>query len=254
MFKWLSTLTGGKKTMVFVDYEYWYYSYKTLYGIKPNPASWREGLEKKYDIAEIMVFADFSQTGISEELGKLRSLTNTIIETGNTFMRRKKDMTDFIMLDYIYQCAAERRDIGTYIIFTGDGHFQSVVKYLVQKKQKKVVAYGIKDTFSKHLQAVASETVYLPVEEELMDEYYRMIVSNMAYVNEKQEIIPTFLGTVDAVSNFNNVPKEQIRAALSQMMEKGYIYQRDYRVTFNRKVKIVAADWELLIKDGLWAP
>ena len=113
---------GGSKrrAMVFVDYESWFYSYKTLYNMRPDPKEFRNKLETEYDIEDIMVFGDFSSPVIAEELGKLRSITNTIIETGNTFNRRKKDMTDFIMLDYIYQYADQDKRNGTYIIFTGD--------------------------------------------------------------------------------------------------------------------------------------
>ena len=117
--------------MVFVDYEYWFYSYKNKYNLRPDTAAWRAELEKQFDIEDIMIFADFSSPGIGEELAKLRNITNTIIETGTATQYRKKDMTDFVMLDYIYQNVTSRNDVGTYIIFTGDGHFQSVVKYLV---------------------------------------------------------------------------------------------------------------------------
>lgn len=48
------------KAMAFVDYEYWYYSYQSLFHIKPNPAAWKAELEEQYDIADIMVFYDFS--------------------------------------------------------------------------------------------------------------------------------------------------------------------------------------------------
>ena len=106
--------------------------------MRPDPRDFRDKLEAEYDIEDIMVFGDFSSPVIAEDLGKLRSITNTIIETGNTFNRRKKDMTDFIMLDYIYQYADQNKRTGTYIIFTGDGHFQSVTKYLSQKKKKHI--------------------------------------------------------------------------------------------------------------------
>lgn len=154
----LFKLKGSRKrAMVFVDYESWFYSYKTLFRMRPDPRAFRASIEADYDIEDIMVFGDFSSPGMAEELGKLRNITNTIIETGNTFNRRKKDMTDFIMLDYIYQYADENRKVGTYIIFTGDGHFQSVTKYLVQKKRKNVVIYGVKDTISRQLRDAASE-------------------------------------------------------------------------------------------------
>ena len=91
--------------------------------IKPCPMIWRKKLEEKYELSDIMVFGDFTQKEISEELRKLRSITNTIIETSNVFLECKKDMTDFIMLDYIYQSVEARKDVDTYILFTGDGHF-----------------------------------------------------------------------------------------------------------------------------------
>ena len=165
-----------------------------------------------------MIFADFSSPGIGEELAKLRNITNTIIETGTATQYRKKDMTDFVMLDYIYQNVTSRNDVGTYIIFTGDGHFQSVVKYLVQKRHKKVVVYGVTDTFSKRLQGVASDIRLLPDEEELNNSYMRMIVRNLAHVEAKANIIPTFWGTIEAVSKRNNVPDDRVKATLLRMM------------------------------------
>lgn len=38
------------------------------------------------------------------------------------------------------------------------------------------------------------------------------------------------------------------------MLDKGYVYQKEVPIAFNRKIKIVCANWELLIKDGLWNP
>ena len=104
--------------MVFVDYEYWFYSYKNKYNLRPDTAAWRAELEKQFDIEDIMIFADFSSPGIGEELAKLRNITNTIIETGTATQYRKKDMTDFVMLDYIYQNVTSRNDVGTYISAT----------------------------------------------------------------------------------------------------------------------------------------
>lgn len=70
-----------------------------------------------------MVFADFSHRGIKEEIPKIRAITNTIIETQNSFAGHKKDMTDFIMLDYIYQYVSDYPETGTIILFNGDGYF-----------------------------------------------------------------------------------------------------------------------------------
>ena len=137
-----------KKVLAFVDYEYWFYSYKMRFGITPNPFRWFEDVKSRYDITDLWVFGDFSNPSLIEEAGKIRCITNNIIETGNTYRSKKKDMTDFVMLDYIYRAADENRKVRTYLIFTGDGHFQSVVKYLKEKKKKKVILCGIRDSIA----------------------------------------------------------------------------------------------------------
>ncbi len=254
MFEWLKhgKKAGDKKrALAFVDYEYWFYTYKQSYKLKPDPVAWSQQLVEEYEIVDIMIFADFSAGDISKELVTLRTITNTIIETGNRFNKRKKDMTDFIMLDYIYQSVAQRDDIDTYILFTGDGHFQSVVKYLVQKKQKEVVVYGVRDSFSNQLKLAATRTEFVPKEEEEMHTYYKMVIQNMSYVSNHPDIIPTFIGTADAVSNQYSIPRDAIIKAMNQMMEKGYLYQRPRRISVHKSVKIVAVNWEMVVHDGL---
>lgn len=247
-----SIFKKNSKAMVFVDYEYWFYSYRNQFHIWPDPKRFHEMLASEFDIADIMIFGDFSSPIISPELGKLRNITNTIIETGNTYQRHKKDMTDFVMLDYIYRCEDDHKSIGTYIIFSGDGHFQSVVKHLVQHKKKKVIVYGIKETVSKQLQAVASEVRLLPADEEIRRQLYRQIAANMAYVQDAPTIIPSFNGTVDAVVNRNYVDRNAVRIALSEMLEQGYLYQRERTMPINRTIKVMMADWDKLDADGIW--
>lgn len=244
----------ANRAMVFVDYEYWFYSLRNKYRLQPDPTAWRTELEAKYNLSDVMVFADFSSPGLNDELGSLRSMTNTIIETGNPSRHHKKDMTDFVMLDYIYQCANSRRDIGTYILFTGDQHFQSVVKYLTQKKHKKVVLYGILGTMSSKLEAVATETALLPFNEQTYGSCRQHIIENMAYVGTRNDIIPTFMGTTDAICRRHGLDPELVKAALRRMLDEGHLYQREERVSFNRKVNTIAANWDKLIADGLWKP
>lgn len=241
------------RAIAFVDYEYWYYSLQKLYHLKPDPVEWRRRLEEQYRLEDIMVFADFSHKGIREEISKLRNITNTIIETQNTFNHYKKDMTDFIMLDYIYQFVSEHGDIRNYILFTGDGHFQSVVKYLNQRLGRHVTVYGIKDAFSTQLRNAATEAIELPAKDEVLRGFYPMIVANLAYVSERVHIIPTFQGTVRAVAGKNQVPEEMVHAAVAEMLGKGLIYQKEQAVNFNRRVKVLAADWDALVKEGLWS-
>ena len=246
------TRNNKKKALVFVDYEYWFYSYKNKYNIRPNVSEWRQQLEKKYRIVDIMIFADFNSPSIGEELANLRTITNTIIETGTATQVRKKDMTDFVMLDYIYQSVSDRADVGTYIIFTGDGHFQSVVKYLGQKCKKNVVVYGVDATFSNRLKAVAQSFELLPTQQELEDCYSKMILRYFARINNKKNILPTFWGTIEAVSKYNSVPEEAVKAALLRLISKEYVLQREIRADSDKQLRIVVPDWDKLRRDGVF--
>ena len=246
------TRNNKNKALVFVDYEYWFYSYKNRYGIRPNVVEWRQTLEQQYRIVDIMIFADFSSPSIGEELISLGNITNTIIETGTATQVRKKDMTDFVMLDYIYQSVTDRSDVGTYVIFTGDGHFQSVVKYLAQKCKKNVVVYGVDSTFSSRLKAVANSVVLLPTKQELDDCYSKMILRNFARINNKRNVQPTFWGTVESVAKINNVPQDAIKAAMLKLIANEYVLQREVRMGDGSSVRIVVPDWDKLRRDGIY--
>lgn len=220
----------------------------------PDPVSWRKDLEQKYALKDVMVFGDFSTRPIADSLNSVRAMTNTVISTQQATSHHKKDMTDFIMLDYIYQVSAERNDVGTYILFTGDGHFQSVVKYLTQKMGKRVIVYGVTNATSNRLKDVATEVYEIPTSESVIQSCYTMIVRNLAFVSTKSNIIPSFNGTVAAVARQNGVEEPAVAAALQEMLDKGLVVRKDQRVDFNRTVKVIAANWEALIAEGLWDP
>ena len=242
------------RAIAFIDYEHWFYSYRNLFHMTPDLVSWRKELEQKYTLEDVMVFADFSMRPIADSLNSVRAMTNTVISTQQSSPHHKKDMTDFIMLDYIYQVSAERSDVGTYILFTGDGHFQSVVKYLTQKMGKRVIVYGVTNATSKRLKDVATEVYEIPTSDSVIKSCYSMIVDNRAYVSTKSNIIPSFNGTVAAVARHNGVEEPEVAAALQEMLDKGLVVRKDRRVDFNRTVKVITANWEALIAEGLWDP
>ena len=74
------------KAIAFVDYEYWFYSCKERFNLYPNLQRWKDVLAKRFELKDIMVFGDFSRENIAGDLHKVRSITNTVIETSNTFM------------------------------------------------------------------------------------------------------------------------------------------------------------------------
>ena len=119
-----------KRIVAFVDFEHWYYSMQNLHGKKPNIHEWFALLSAHGRVIDCVFFADFSQYGIRDELAKIRTISNKIIETRNPNPRHQKDYTDFIMLDHIYQRAMQDNSIDLFAIFSGDGHFSSVVSFM----------------------------------------------------------------------------------------------------------------------------
>ncbi|MCL2517902.1 MAG: NYN domain-containing protein [Oscillospiraceae bacterium] len=255
-----------QRAVVFVDYEHWFISLDRLYKTRPDIKSWYTKLAKEFEIKEVMFFGDFSNSTLRSDIPRIREITNYIIETQNASQYHKKDFTDFIMLDHIYQKAITSSDIDIFIIFSGDGHFSSVVSFLTARLGKQVGIYGIKEAISTQLKNCANWTVELPEKQpDPMLEYYQMILRNLKHVEASNEKIqgtkkiksfPTFWGTVDATKRYNNADKSTLVKAMRSMIEKGYLYQSHERVSAQspKKVKVINIDWNKVKNDGIWKP
>lgn len=245
---------GAKpKTVIFVDFEHWYISLEKMHRMRPDIRGWRDSIAENYEIQEIVFFGDFSNNSLRHEIPRIREITNYIIETQNTSSGFKKDFTDFIMLDHIYQRAMKSGDIDTFILFSGDGHFNSVVNFLITQMGKKVGVYGIKDAMSNQLRNSASWYHLLPEDIDPNLQYCTMILKNLKYLEDNstrnKKARPTFMGTVDAVSRINKVSKSIIRDALSILIDKEYITQ-NYDI--KNQIKVLSVDWGKCRKDRLF--
>lgn len=111
------------------------------------------------------------------------------------------------------------KDVDVYILFTGDGHFQSVVKYLSNKKGKDVVVYGLPDSFSKQLQDVATDAILVDLDGDIQERNCRMILNNMAIIEDKSDIMANFLQAVETVSKASNIPEEEFGNMLMKALK-----------------------------------
>ena len=250
-------LFGNKKRpscTAFVDFEHWYIALERQYGVKPDLKAWREELSQKYDVDEIAVFGDFSNSGLRGELDKLRNVTNMIFDTKNSSEHYKKDFTDFIMHDYIYQKAMTRKDIDVFVIFTGDGHFSSVVRFIINQCHKKVGIYGITNALSFQLKQSASWYHEIPSDSEIYKNYYKLIAQNFDYLTVHREfgINATPEKIVERISQKHKIEKVEIAKALCQMLDDGYIYKAVVKDEKNGKISILKPNWDLLARDKLW--
>ena len=151
-------LLGRKRenqAMAFVDYEHWFFSLREKFGVKPDILAWAKEVRDQYDISQMLFFGNFLQDILQDEVTRVRTVTNDIVETqfGNPAYRIK-DMSDFILLDHLYRALEDRRSPQTFLLFTGDGHFAPVVRHLVQEKKRRSssTAFGTASaTFSRRM-------------------------------------------------------------------------------------------------------
>lgn len=249
---------GKKKTLphctAFVDFEHWYISLERQYGVKPDMKSWKDELEKTFFVEEIAVFGDFSNPGLRSELDKIRDVTPMVFDTKNSSEHYKKDFTDFIMLDYIYQKAMTSRHTDAFIIFTGDGHFSSVVRFIINQCRKKVGIYGITNATSAQLKSAASWYHEIPSDTEVYRTYYKLVAKHFDYLTVHREfgIGSTPEKIVERIAAKNKVDKVEIAKALCQMLDDGYIYKAVVNDEKGKKLSVLKPNWELLARDGFW--
>lgn len=238
---------------VFVDFEHWCYSLSRLYNLQPQIVEFYNEISKDYDIKHIYFFGDFTNPQLRSYIDEIRNITNNIIDTQNPSAHIKKDFTDFIMLDYIYQDIDQYPKTNTYIIFSGDGHFSSVTCYLKIKKKKTVIIYGVSKATSNKLKTFANKCVEIPTPEQERHLYYDMILRNMDYIAKQKKIIyATFTTTVETVARINEIDEYKIKAALRELLDMGIIVKETVTVDLSKQINILRTNWQLAAEKGLW--
>ena len=242
------------RAITVVDFEHWYISLERQYSIKPDIKGWYEELRREYDVEEIVFFGDFSNHGLRGELDKIRNVTGLVINTQNKSEHYEKDFTDFIMLDYIYQKAMTSKKTDTFIIFTGDGHFSSVVRFIINVRRKKVGIYGVTNALSYQLKDCASWYREVPSDTAAYKEYYKMIANYMSYLMVHREVAEKSSPkqVIEKVASKGGISKKVLSHVLNQMLADGYIYKVQTVGKNKKKITILKAHWELLERDKIW--
>lgn len=240
----------GKTAVVCIDYGYWYTAYHKMYRDKPDLAKLRNKLEQQYMIKEFAVFANLENNTLKNEKENLRRMAECIINTVPCVENHNEYMTEFIMLDYIYQYEIENPQTDCYMIFSYNECFSSVIKFLRNRK-KEVWVLGVRNTLSTKVKEVANKIIEVPSTEEIQKKYFRMIVQNFAYVSDKPGIIPTFRTTVKSVARYNDESEVKIHIALEEMINIGLVIQRKWEVEPGKTIKVLDADWQKVRAEGL---
>lgn len=243
---------GKKRAAAFVDFEHWCISMRQLYGQKPDVKAWYQLIKRQYDVADVVFFGDFSGS-LKYELEQIRSVTQHIIETQNSGTKYKKDFTDFLMLDYIYRYSMHNRKVDTYILFTGDGHFTSVVNFLMTECGKEVIIHGVEGATSKKLKDEASKCIEFPTAEQKREQSVLAILRNLERLDSRRRgrSWVTFMKTVQTVAELEELPEDEVKAGMQYLVDEEYLV-REVRYSRGRRIAVLTVDWEKLEKDELY--
>jgi hypothetical protein len=238
----MSDQNGTLRTMVFIDYESWFYGLHNQFNAETDVIGWFKNLKTKGMIDDIYIFGDFENNKmIAQDRLKLRTITSNIIDCAN--FESKKDYTDFIILDRIYQTVIRNDLTEQYIIFSGDGHFSNVAAFLKNFKDKIVGIYAVSGTLSQQLKNSADWVELIsPIEAQIEepdnflqndnmddkdDSYYQNLIIGYIRDNESSPtFVPTFTNTVSNVSTTGNVSRDLVSNLLKQMIEDNVVSQR----------------------------
>jgi len=248
---------ADNRAAVFIDYEYWYVSMKDRYRVRPDLDSWCRQIRGKYQVERLSFFGDFQHPSFSGEVARIRAVSNEIIETRwENRGQAVKDMSDVIMLDAIYRLAAKKKSPPSFVLFTGDGHFQPVVRYLVQDLRKNVEVYGVRTTMSRALRDAASASFEIPSEDDQLTACFRYIVADFDRIAQNHgNAFATYQSLVSRVSASNRIPREQVEMALGEMLDRGWLTKKKYRVAYGEPmINAILPEWDELIEAGLHNP
>ncbi len=242
------------KTAVFTDFDHMYEALGNIYGRHPDTAEFQQIIRAKYDVVRFAFYGNFINPELQKETDAIRGAGGEVVDTRDPDNYRK-DRTDLIMLDQIYQTAAADKSVETFVIFTADDQFISPFTFLRTRLGKKVVLSGVRGCLSARLRGAADEVFEIPEETAERNRYYDMIIDNFRYIyrHKERNIYPTFLSTVTNVARLNEVSEDDVREALQQLIDKKIIYKADVVVNQGENtVRVLRMDKGRAIEAGLY--
>ena len=236
-------------TIVFIDYEYLYISFTKRYVIPPMLEEICDEFKQNGKVAKIYAFGDFSKFEFSQERSRVRTVTSNIIDCGNESTILRKDFTDFIMLDHIYQELIQNPAVEQFIFFTGDGHFSSAATFLRNFMDKTVGVYGITNSFSRQLRDCASWAKELNAIDGDELEYQTNLLKNLKSA-ESKGLTPTFMKTVEFTMRTYGGDQYRYEEILRKLINQGYITNDLITAMADKgQFKMLSVNWDRVQKE-----
>jgi len=235
------------QAVIILDFDHWHVSFSSLFHIEADFKTLLDSISKQCKVNDIFIFGDF--IGLEEKLAGFSAFTENIVDVRGD----KKNAKDLLLIDRLYRCAAEYRDTDTtVIIISGSGSYTLAARY-IKEQGIKVGVYSVRGALSKNLREAADWCYELP-NDEFISMLYPLIIQNFVFISGK-DIYPTVKTTVEYVSGYHNISPLLVEVAVIKMLEENYIYKKQTVIPREfTTIKTLAANWEKLIKDGLYDP
>ncbi len=230
-------------SIVFIDYEYLYISFDSRYSCPPMLEEICNEIKQHGKVAKIYAFGDFSSPALNGERNRVRTITSNIIDCANESTMLKKDFTDFIMLDTIYQELIQNPAIEQFIFVTGDGHFSSAATFLRNFMGKTVGVYGVNGSLSRQLIDCSSWAKVITAIDGDEQEYQRNLLRNLKKA-EDRGTIATFLKSVEHTVRAYGGDEYRYEEMLRRLIDTQHVNSVTTRMNENREIKILVADWD----------
>lgn len=244
----------GSKAVGFVDYDFWASAVENVYGTRPDVEAFDKLIREKYDVEKIYYFGRFGLPALEAEVNLIRVSGGEPVDTQDSD-RIRGERTDFIMLEYIFKYITNAKNIDTIILFTADNQFMSVVTFLKERLEKKIVLAGVTKTLGGRFKLLADDIIEVPGEDAERNVYYDMIIDNFRYIHRHKDkmIYPTFLSTITTVARLNEAPEEKVRESLQELIDKKIIYKVEIAVNQGENtVRVLRLDKNKAQKAGLY--
>lgn len=209
---------------LFIDFEYFVYGAENERMAPPAPARL---MERAAEYGSVAAAKAFGQNDVLDRYRQeLRAASIEAILCTSTGGANKKNVTDFYMLDSIYQTAYTQGHIHHYILVTGDGDFASVLAYLRYRLQKNTIVMAYADSVSPELKTEDHKFVELKrVAKETWPEEEQIKLIRFVHSGQSLGKLITLTSTA-RVYKSGGATEDERREQIARMIQNGVFEQR----------------------------
>lgn len=203
---------------MFINYEYWETSYRTLFKYSPDISQWYQYWKDNYTIRNAYLIVNLEKCPMESTPANMQ-----IIDTRNWYSEKDFSIADTLYIQYIYEYFIDHPDVETYVLFSGRWMMESVVRFL-KNHGKKVILCGVRGAISSDACRAADKAYIYPLVPK--SKIKETILANIEFAQNTDGTIPTFSRTLRAVCKELQLSEPYIKKQMSEYIQEGILVQK----------------------------